>query len=132
MDDAVKHLARLLRSRAITPQTYAEGLSALAEIPPTPVPRQRREPSTPAPRQRREPPTLPRATCRQPTRLGRTPTSRICPTRGPSRPHDGKGLSRPRVSWCSAGLAGSSAHSYEAGRWMCLKGTPMVQTPGLS
>ena len=33
MDDAVKHLARLLRSGAITPQTYAEGLSALAETP---------------------------------------------------------------------------------------------------
>ena len=57
MDDAVKHLTRLLRSGAITLQTYAEGLSALAEIPPTPAPRQRREPPTPAPRQRREPPT---------------------------------------------------------------------------
>ena len=56
MDDAVKHLARLLRSEAITPQTYAEGLSALAEIPPTSALRQRREPPTPAPRQRLEPP----------------------------------------------------------------------------
>ena len=55
MDDAVKHPARLLRSGAITPQTYAEGLSALAEIPPTPVPHQRREPPTPAPRQRPTP-----------------------------------------------------------------------------
>ena len=53
----MKHLARLLRSGVITPQTYAEGLSALAEIPPTPAPRQRREPPTPAPRQRREQPT---------------------------------------------------------------------------
>ena len=57
MDDAVKHLARLLRSGAITPQTYAEGLSVLAETPPTPAPRQRCEPPTPAPRQRRERPT---------------------------------------------------------------------------
>ena len=57
MDDAVKHLARLLRSGAITPQTYAEGLSALAETPPTPALRQQREPPTPAPRQRRERPT---------------------------------------------------------------------------
>ena len=55
MDDAVKHLARLLRSGAITPQTYAEGLSALAEIPPTLAPRKRREPLTPAPRQRLTP-----------------------------------------------------------------------------
>ena len=45
----MKHLARLLRSRAIAPQTYAEGLSALGEIPPTPAPRQRREPPTPVP-----------------------------------------------------------------------------------
>ena len=57
MDDTVKHLARLLRSGAITPQTYVEGLSALAETPPTPAPCQRREPSTPAPRQRPERPT---------------------------------------------------------------------------
>ena len=53
----MKHLARLLRSGAITPQTYAEGLSALAETPPTPAPRQPRQPPTPAPRQRREWPT---------------------------------------------------------------------------
>ena len=53
----MKHLARLLRSGAITPQTYAEGLSALAETPPIPAPHQRREPPTPAPCQRREWPT---------------------------------------------------------------------------
>ena len=137
----MKHLARLLRSGAITPQTYVEGLSALAETPPTPVPCQRRESPTPAPRQRRERPTpaprqrmpIPaRATCR---RLRWTPQSRSfqkCRASGPCRPHAGEGLSRPRDSWCSAGLAGSSAHSCEDGRWMCLKGTPMVQTPGLS
>ena len=49
----MKHLARLLRSGAITPQSYAEGLSALAETLPTPAPRQRCESPTPAPRQRR-------------------------------------------------------------------------------
>ena len=97
--------------------------------PPTPAPRQRRERPTPAPHKRREPPLRPRAsgpprpraTCR------RTPTSRRsfqkCRASGPSRPHAGEGLSRPRASWCSAGLAGSSARSYEDGRWMCLKGT---------
>ena len=57
MDDTVKHLARLLRSGAIMPQTYVEGLSAIAETPPIPAPRQRREPPTPAPRQRRQWPT---------------------------------------------------------------------------
>ena len=50
MDDTVKHLARLLRSGAITPQTYVEGLSALAETPPIPAQRQR---PTPASRRRR-------------------------------------------------------------------------------
>ena len=79
-------------------------------------------------------PHRPRATCRHPTRLGRTPTSRRsfhkCPTNGPSRPHAGEGLSRPRVSWCSAGLAGSSAHSYEAGRWVCLKAPPWCRPQG--
>ena len=55
MDDTVKHLARLLRSGAITPQTYVEGLSALAETPPTPAPRQRREPPTLAPSQQSTP-----------------------------------------------------------------------------
>ena len=81
-------------------------------------------------------PSLPRATCRHRTRLGWTPKSwrsfHKCPTSGPSRPHAGEGLSRPRVSWCSPGLAGSSAHSDEASRWTCRKGTPMVQTLGLS
>ena len=52
----MKHIARLLRSGAITPQTYAEGLNALAETLPTPAPRQRREPPTPATRQRRQRP----------------------------------------------------------------------------
>ena len=59
MDDASKHLTRLLRSGAITPQTYAEGLSALPDEiqgPPTPTPRRRRpittrrQRPTPAPR----------------------------------------------------------------------------------
>ena len=76
-------------------------------------------------------PHRPRATCR---RLRWTPTSRRslqkCRASGPSRPHAGEGLSRPRVSWCSAGLAGSSAHSYQAGRWMCLKGTPWCRPQG--
>ena len=79
MDDAVKHLARLLRSGAFTPQTYAEGLSALAEIPPTPVPRKRRESSTPAPRQRREPPTPAPRQRREPP----TPAPRQRPTPAP-------------------------------------------------
>ena len=78
-------------------------------------------------------PPRPRATCR---RLRWMPTSRRsfqkCCASGPSRPHAGEGISRPCASWCSAGLAGSSAHSCEDGRWMCLKGTPTVQTPGPS
>ena len=131
MDDAVKHLTRLLRSGAITPQTYAEGLSALQDEiqgPPTPTPRRRR----PMPTRRERPTPAPRG---HPTAEMDAYIREIlsqCPTRGPSRPHAGEGLSRPRASWCSAGLAGSSAHSCEDGRWMCLKGTPMVQTPGLS
>ena len=79
MDDAVKHLARLLRSGAITPQTYAEGLSAVAEFRPTPVPRQRREPPSPAPRQRREPPTPAPCLRREPP----TPAPRQRPTPAP-------------------------------------------------
>ena len=55
MDDTVKHLARLLRSGAITPQTYVEGLSALADTPLTLAPRQRCEPPTPVPSQRPTP-----------------------------------------------------------------------------
>ena len=53
-----------------------------------------------------------------------------CRANGPSQPHAGEGLSRPHASWCSAELAGSSAHSCEDGRWMCIKGTPTVHTPG--
>ena len=41
MDNAVKHLTRLVRSGAITPQTYAECLNAITENPPIPAPRQR-------------------------------------------------------------------------------------------
>ena len=55
------------------PQTYAEGLSALAETPPTPAPCQRRERPTPALRQRWEPSTL--APRQQPT-----PAPRDVPT----------------------------------------------------
>ena len=58
MDDAVKHLTRLLRSGAITPQTNAEGLSALRRDPgathPDPTPAtahpDRRERPIPVPR----------------------------------------------------------------------------------
>ena len=115
MDDAVKHLTKLLRSGAITPQTYVERLSALAKTPPIPAPRQRREPPTPALRQRRERPTRPHASGGSHPRRPRaggpalrwTPTSRKSSMSGPSRPHAGKGLSRPRASWCSAGVAGS-------------------------
>ena len=135
----MKHLARLLRSGAIMPQTYAEGLSALAETQRTPAPHQRHEPPIPAPRQRRERPTplgasegpsRARATCR---RLRWTSTStrsfQKCRANGSSRPRAGEDLSRPRATWCFAGLAGSSTHSCEDGRWMCTKGTPTVQTP---
>ena len=75
-------------------------------------------------------PPRPRAVTR---RLRWTPTSRSfhkCPTSGPSRPHASEGLSQPRASWCSTGLAGSSTHSCEDGRWMCLKGTPWCRPQG--
>ena len=136
----MKHLARLLRSGAITPQTYVEGLSDLAETPPTPAPRKRREPPTPAPRQRRERP-IPAPRQRRPILgprdvptaemdtyieeiLSEMPGEQSIPA--PRR----RGLSRPRASWCSAGLAWSSAHSCEDSRWMCIKGTPTLKTPG--
>ena len=102
MDDAVKQLARLLRKRDITSQTYVEGLSALAEIPSTPAPREpptpaqrQREPPPPDPRQRREPPTL--APCQQ--RMPPTPAR----ASGVSHPHQlcASGVShshRPRAS----------------------------------
>ena len=48
MDDAVQNLTDLLRRGVITPQTYADGLSALGKERPTPAPRKRERP-LPAP-----------------------------------------------------------------------------------
>ena len=151
----MKYLTRLLRSGAITPQTYAEGLSALAEIPPTPVPHQWHEPPTPAPRQQCEPPTPAPHHRREPPTLAAhqrpTPASRdvLSPdTAGedayiegilsqmPDERHiPAPGRRRPIPAPCQLvfrQLAGLLTASCEDGRWMCLKGTPMAQTPGLS
>ena len=116
MDDAVKHLAKLLRSGAITPQTYAEGLSALqgdlGAFHPDPMP----------------------ATAHP------GPVRRAVTRHGwDGRLHRGDPFTNARRAAhpgpASAGVPPDSLghrHSYEAGRWMCLKGTPIVQTPGLS
>ena len=59
MDDAVQNLTDLLRRGVITPQTYADGLSALGKERPTPAPRKREKP-TPALRKRERPKPAPR------------------------------------------------------------------------
>ena len=145
MDDAVKQLARLLRRGILRHKRMRKAWALLQRSHPdrprasgVSHPHLRRASGGSHQHQPRASGVshLHRPRASGPPRLRRTPTSRRsfqkCRASGPSRPHAGEGLSRPRASWCSAGLAGSSAHSCEDGRWMCLKGTPMVQTPGLS
>ena len=55
----MQNLTDLLRRGVITPQTYADGLSALGKERPTPTPRKRERP-TPAPQKRERPTPAPR------------------------------------------------------------------------
>ena len=136
-DGAVERLVSLFLAGAITPQTYVNGLRALAprlHRPPFRLPAGEGLSQPRAPRPRKvSSPAIEGFSQFHPSRASYPAGegfSQFHPARASSPA--GEGLSRTCNSWRFTGLAGPLGYSCAVSRWTCLKATPKVQTLELS